>query len=266
MIITLTSDMGLKDFYVASLKGTILKELPEVNIVDISHYIRPFDIAHASFVLKNCFKDFPKGTIHIIGVNPESDNDTPHIIVENFDQYFIGADNGIFSLLFEKEPDGIWEITLNEESDSYSFPTKNIFIKAACHIARGGTPSVISKPKESLNKRELFRATVEPNNIKGTVTYIDAYGNIITNISRSLFNDVGKGRDFKIFLTKSGYSIYKISNKYGDVPEGEKVALFSSSGFLEIAINKGVEGSGGGAKQLFGLKLNDTITIEFKEV
>ncbi|MEC8603704.1 MAG: SAM-dependent chlorinase/fluorinase, partial [Bacteroidota bacterium] len=71
MIITLTTDMGISDFYVASIKGSILKELPEVNIIDISHVIRPFDILHASFVIKNCFKDFPKGTIHIIGINPE---------------------------------------------------------------------------------------------------------------------------------------------------------------------------------------------------
>lgn len=264
MIITLTTDMGLKDYYVASIKGSIMKELPDAKIVDISHFIQPFDISHASFVIKNCYKDFPKGTIHIIGVNPESNINTPHIIVENFNQYFIGADNGIFSLLFEKEPDAIWEISLNGELESYSFPTKNIFTKAACHIARGGLPSVISKPIKSYNKRELFRATVDPDVIKGTITYIDTYGNLITNISQQLFNDVCKGRPFKIFLTRSGYSIQKIHLKYGDVPEGEKVALFSSSGLLEIAINKGVDGSGGGANQLFGLKLNDTITIEFK--
>lgn len=264
MIITLTTDMGLKDYYVASIKGSIIKELPEVRIVDISHFIQPFDISHAAFVIKNCYKDFPKGTIHIIGINPESNDNCSHLIVENHQQYFIGSDNGIFSLLFEKEPDAIWKISLNEEVNSYSFPTKNIFTKAACHIARGGLPSVISKPIESYNKRELFRATVDPDLIKGTVSYIDSYGNIITNISQSLFNEIGKGRPFNILLTRSGYSINKIHLKYGDVPEGEKVALFSSSNLLEIAINKGVEGSGGGANQLFGLKLNDTITIEFK--
>jgi len=264
MIITLTTDMGLKDYYVASIKGSRIKELPEVRIIDISHSIQPFDISQAAFVIKNCYKEFPKGTIHVIGINPEANDNCSHIIVENHQQYFIGAYNGIFSLLFEKEPDAIWEISINEESNSYSFPTKNIFTKAACHIARGGLPSVISKPIASYNKRELFRATVDPDVIKGTVTYIDSYGNLITNISQQLFNEICKGRPFKIFLTRSGYSINKIHLKYGDVPEGEKVALFSSSGLLEIAINKGVDGSGGGASQLFGLKLNDTITIEFK--
>ncbi|MEC8968236.1 MAG: SAM hydroxide adenosyltransferase, partial [Bacteroidota bacterium] len=81
---------------------------------------------------------------------------------------------------------------------------------------------------------------------------------------KELFNEFGKNRAFKIFLTRSGYSINKIHKSYGEVPEGERTALFSTSGLLEIAINKGVVGSGGGANQLFGLKINDTITIEFK--
>jgi len=265
MIITLTTDMGLSDFYVASIKGNILKELPNANIVDISHVIRPFDISHASFVIKNCFHDFPKGTIHIIGINPEPDKINGHLIVENYGQFFIGSDNGIFSLLFNKNPDGIWSINFDEDLESHSFPTKNIFVKVACHIARGGLPALIGNPIESFNKKELFRAIEDNNSIKGTVNYIDTYGNVITNITKELFNEVGKNKSFKIFLTRSGYSINKINKAYGDVPEGERVALFSSSGFLEIAINKGVIGSGGGANQLFGLKINDTITIEFKQ-
>ena len=138
MIITLTTDMGLSDFYVASIKGNILKELPKANIVDISHVIRPFDISHASFVIKNCFRDFPKGTIHIIGINPEPNKMNGHLIVENYGQYFIGSDNGIFSLLFDKNPDAIWSINLEEDLDSYSFPTKNIFVKAGLKIEMVG--------------------------------------------------------------------------------------------------------------------------------
>jgi S-adenosylmethionine hydrolase len=97
------------------------------------------------------------------------------------------------------------------------------------------------------------------------VCYIDKYGNLMTNVTRQIFKDVGKNRMFKIFLTRSEYSIQKISSKYNDVPDGERVAIFGSSGFLEIAINKGVQGSGGGASQLFGIKINDIITIEFSE-
>mgnify|MGYP001287406374 FL=1 len=115
MLITLTSDMGLKDYYVASIKGAIYSQLPQVNIVDISHDIPAFDIIHASFVIKNTFKQFPKNTVHIIGIDSEINDDTDHIIVQNYDQYFIGTDNGIFSLIFDKQPDGAWKINKNDD-------------------------------------------------------------------------------------------------------------------------------------------------------
>ena len=265
-IITLTTDMGLKDYYVASVKGTILSQYPEAVIVDISHQIAPFDVVQAFFVLSNCYKDFPKGTIHIIGVNPFETDNIRHLLIEHEGHYFIGADNGIFSLLFSKNPANIYELNLVEDTLTQSFPTKNIFTIAATHIAKGGRPEIIGSRTDSLNKLQLFRATAESNIIKGTVIYIDSYGNVITNISIQLFNEVRKNRPFKIYLTRAGYTISKISKNYNEVPEGEKLALFSSSGHLEIAINKGVEGSGGGANKLFGLKISDTITIEFEDI
>ena len=265
MLITLTSDMGLKDYYVAAIKGSIYSQLPDVKIVDISHNIPPFDILHASFVLKNTFKQFPKNTIHIIGVDAEKNDENNHIIVKNYDQYFIGADNGIFSLIFDKKPDGIWNINIDTEINDYSFPTKDIFVPVACHLARGGLPSVVAKEIQEIKTKQLFRPIIDNSSIKAMVCYIDKYGNLMTNVTMQIFRDVGKNRSFKIFLTRSEYSIQKICSKYNDVPEGERVAIFGSSGFLEIAINKGVRGSGGGASQLFGIKINDIITIEFKE-
>jgi S-adenosyl-L-methionine hydrolase (adenosine-forming) len=265
MFITLTTDMGLKDYYVATLKGAIYSELPDVKIIDISHNIPPFDITNAAFVIKNSYKHFPKNTIHVIGIDAEPSDLKSHIIVKTQDQYFIGADNGIFSLIFDKQPDGVWEINLKTDSEEFSFPTKNIFIKAACHLARGGLPAVIGKPIEKIKSKQLFRPIIENDCIKGMVSYIDEYGNIITNINKQLFKEIGKNRSFNINLTRSGYSIQKIHKSYGEVPEGERIALFGSSSFLEISINKGVQGSGGGASQLFGIGLNDTITIDFKE-
>lgn len=122
----------------------------------------------------------------------------------------------------------------------------------------------IGIPVENLKMRSIFRPIAEENVIKGTVIYIDSYGNVITNISRSLFVSTGKGRGFSVNFRRDDYNINTISHSYSDVPVGEKVALFSSSGFLEIAINKGVEGSGGGASSLFGLKVNDTVRVEFE--
>ena len=255
--------MGLKDYYVASIKGAIHTQCPDATIVDISHNVPPFDIAQASFILRNTFGDFPAGTIHIISVNPEEDEQTEHLVVKHKGQYFIAADNGIFSLMFDGKPDEIFALNISQDSDQVTFPTKHLFVKAACHLARGGTPEVIGKKRDHIKELTHFRAVVEGNLIKGAVIFIDSYGNVVTNIDKATFGAAVKGRPFVIYLKSSRYEIRTIHNKYNDVPEGEKVALFGAGNFLEIAINRGVEGSGGGANKLFGMKMYDTIRVEF---
>lgn len=256
-IITLTSDLGLKDYYVASIKGAILSQNPDVTIVDITHEIPPFDMSKASLVVRNCYRDFPAGTVHIIGVNSETDLDIPHVAIFENGHYFIGADNGIFSLIFDKVPEKIVELNISQETDNVTFPTRDVFVKAACHIARGGTLELIGKIKETIETKSLFRAISENNSIRGMVSYIDHYGNLLSNISEQMFRTFGRGRRFVIYLRNSSYEISEITNAYNTVPEGEKVAMFSSTGFIEIAVNKG------NASKLFGVKESDLIRIEF---
>lgn len=261
-IITLISDMGHKDFYVAAIKGKILKQIDKpVTIVDVTHSVPPFDIQYAAFTLKNIYEEFPEGTVHIISVDSEITPRINPIIVKHKNQYFIGADNGIFSLAFDGIPENIYEITIKQDSDLLTFPTKTLFIKAACHLARGGTPEIIAKKITSITIKQTFRPVVNNNTLRGSVVYIDNYGNIITNISKRLFKEVGRGRKFSIFFRN--YDIDKISQSYFEAPLGEMVALFNSTDNLEIAINKGVRGGGGSASQLLGLKLNEIISIEF---
>ncbi len=256
-IITLTTDLGLQDYYVASVKGAILKELPEATIVDISHNITPFDLTRSAFVVKNAYQDFPEGSIHIIGINSDYDLKTPHVAVLYNGHYFIGADNGIFSLILDNPPEKIVELNISQDTDFITFPTKDIFVKAACHIARGGTIEVIGKAIPELSERTMFRAVTDNNIIKGIAIYIDHYGNIITNITERLFKEYGKGRAFKIFFRSAEYEIDTISKSYNSVVDGERVALFSSTGNIEIAINKD------NASKLFGIRQGDAIRVEF---
>jgi len=256
-IITLTTDLGSKDYYVASVKGAILSQTPDVSIIDITHDVPVFNFSKAAFIIKNCYQDFPEGTIHIIGVSSESSIDIPHVVVYKDGHYFIGADNGIFSLIFDSPPEKIVELNIMLDTDRVTFPTKDVFVKAACHIARGGTMEVIGKAKAELEVRTLFSAVSENNIIRGMASYIDHYGNIITNITEQLFKSYGRGRRFTIFFRNSNYEISHITDSYNSVPEGERVAMFSSTGFIEIAVNNG------NASKLFGLKENDIIRIEF---
>jgi len=254
-IITLTSDWGLKDHYMASVKGAIIKKLPDAQIIDISHNIPPFDTEQAAFVIRNAYPDFPEGTIHIIGINTEESDKFPHTVIEMNKQFFIGTDNGIFSLIFDKTPDRMLDMTITQDSDFFTFSTRDRFVKAAVHIAMNKPLSELGDPKSKLNDKILLQPVTDPNTIKGHVVYIDSYQNIITNISEPLFKEIGKGRQFNIFFRT--YEINKINKSYTDVPPGEIVALFDSNRYLEIAMNQG------NAAGLLGLGYKDMIRIEF---
>lgn len=263
-IITLTTDMGIKDFYVASIKGAIYTALPDAKIVDISHFVNPFDISQAAFILRNAYPDFPKSSIHIISVDPESVSGKFHVMVENNGHYFIGNDNGLFSLLFDQPLEKIWKLTPPSEIGSSAFPSKSVFVWAATQLAQDARPEDIGERIDAVALRSAFHPVITPQLIKGLVIFIDGYGNAITNITREVFEKACNHRKYAIYFRGDRVGISTISRTYNDVPPGEKLALFGAGDYLEIAINRGVEGSGGGASRLFGLKLNDTIRIEFE--
>jgi S-adenosylmethionine hydrolase len=137
-IITLTTDLGNKDFYLASIKGSILCQLPEVQIIDISHHIPSFNIAQGAYIFKNAYSYFPKKTVHVLGINCDYEKESRFLAIAYRDQYLLGPDNGIFSLILEAEPDKIVEIELFANENSKHFPLKDILIKAACHLSGGG--------------------------------------------------------------------------------------------------------------------------------
>ena len=265
-IITLTTDLGLKDHYVASVKGAILSQIPDINIVDITHNIDAFNISQTAYVIRNCYKNFPAGSIHILGVDAELSIDNSHLAVFAGGHYFIGTDNGTFPLLFDElKAEKIVQLNISQNTDSLTFPIKDVFVIAACHIARGGTLEIIGKEIAAFKeiKSELKPVTehdINTNNdiIKGAVVYIDTYGNATTNISKDLFEQVRKGRDFVILFGREDERISKLREKYKAANKGEKLAIFSVNGMLEIAQNKGR------ATDLLGLKIHDYVRIEFK--
>ena len=188
-IITLTTDFGHKDHFVGAIKGTILSNLPESNIVDISHSISPFNIQECAYILKNAYRSFPQGTVHIVGVDSEISPENEHIVVLVDGHYFVSANNGVISLITsEIKPEKVVEVQI-PNIDSGAFPVLNVFIQVACHIARGGKLEVIGKPFDALKELRDFEPRIlnEGKTISGNVIYIDNYGNVVTNIQRSLF-------------------------------------------------------------------------------
>tara|TARA_B100000780_G_C21094885_1_gene441485 strand:- start:300 stop:1103 length:804 start_codon:yes stop_codon:yes gene_type:complete len=264
-IITLTSDYGTKDYFTAAIKGALLSEAPEVQIVDISHKISPFNTEEAAYILKNAYHHFPEGTIHMIGIDAEATPNKLHIVCKVDGHYFIGADTGIFSLMFRHfKAEQIIALNISQDDDSIPFPMKDVFVKAACHINRGGTLQVIGRKINELKDLIDFQPTLSADRkiLNGQVIYIDHYGNIISNITEKVFKESFAGVEFEIKLPRK-YSIKTLHKSYSQVAEGEMLALFNSAGHLEVAMNKGDTNRANGASGLLGIKVKDPIRIEF---
>lgn len=255
-IITLTSDWGTRDHYTAVVKGTILSKLPGVNIVDITHNIDHFNVHQASFVIKNSYKHFPEGTVHIISINTEASVKQPHTVIYHEKQFFIGADNGIFSLIFDDIPENIFEISTFQDSDYFTFSTKDVFAKVACHLASGGKIEEVAVKRDDINRLIPYKPVADKDSINGMIMYIDSYENLITNITEKMFREMAKGRKFTISIR--GEEIGVISKAFSDVGRGDVLAFFGSSGYLVIAINHG------NAAGLLGLGYNDRVRVEFE--
>ncbi len=258
-IITLTTDLGNKDSYLATVKASIYSQISDVKIIDISNNISPFNIYEAAFILKNCYKDFPEGTIHIISVDDEISVRSEHVAIKVNNQYFIGSDNGLFTLfLNEIKAEKIVKLNISQKTNCTTFAIKNIFVPAACHLARGGTMEIIGTVTSDLEVQKMELQPVFNNNIlKGLIIYVDNYGNAFSNITKEQFYKL-KRNSFSIMFGREDEKITKISSKYKDVPIAEKLAIFGENNLLQIAINQGQ------ANKLLGLNLHETIRVEFK--
>ncbi len=263
-IITLTSDYGADSLYAAALRGTIISRDPSIRIVDISHTISPFDTNQAAFALRSTASHFPKGTVHLIAMNSNQTGDYLHRVMELAGQFYVALDDGIFSLIADREPEAVYDITVTSESDILTFPERHIFAQVACHLVQGGVPAVIGRPATGWVESEWQRPLIGTDYVQGIVLHVDTYGNLITNIDQRTFREVGKDRSFRIPLRTSRMDVSRIHKHYGAVPDGERVALFNHMGLLEIAINHGANATGGGASQLFGLGTASVVRIEFQ--
>ncbi|MEC8758248.1 MAG: SAM-dependent chlorinase/fluorinase, partial [Bacteroidota bacterium] len=250
--------------YAVALKGAIIQRDPGIRIVDITHGIRPYDTNQAAFALRASIPHFPKGTVHLIALNTNTTEDYVHRVMELGGQFFVGLDDGIFSLIADREPDALHNITISSESDIETFPERHVFVQVACHLAQGGVPAVIGRPAERWVESQWQQPLIGQDYLQGTILHVDRYGNLITNIDQRTFREVGKDRGFKIPLRTARMDLTRIHTSYSGVPSGERLALFNHMGLLEIAIRHGADGHGGGASQLFGFGVGDTLRIEFE--
>ncbi|NPA67794.1 MAG: SAM-dependent chlorinase/fluorinase [Chlorobi bacterium] len=257
-VITLISDRKTEDFFLGRLKGQILSICEDVQIIDLAHNIGYHSISRAAFILKNSWRHFPKGTVHIIGVDGECLEDRKHIIAEVYDQYFITSDNGLLSLVFGKnELKEVIKIEICREGTVMT-PALFDFGKTACKIIKGTKTGELGTKTSEYKRLTAIKPSYGDSHILGQMVYKDSYGNAVSNITFDLFQEVGKGRSYVIYAGSTANKINKISIRYQDVEEGELAAVFNSMGLLEIAMNKG------NLAELMNFSKDTQIRIEFK--
>ncbi|MEL7124287.1 MAG: SAM-dependent chlorinase/fluorinase [Bacteroidota bacterium] len=255
-VITLTTDLGIKDYYLATLKGFLLRSVNNYPIIDITHNIESHDIVQAAFIFKNAWHAFPESSIHLLSVKNYYGEKRRFIAFEYQKHFFVGPDNGLFSLVF---PD--WNQIITYELNrmvTASFPSQELFAHAVKYIHDNNTLTEIGPKVTDTVSRITFQPVLTQSEIKGSVIHIDKYENVIINISKELFYQVGNNRSFSLYFKRHD-PITKMASFYHDVPVGETLCLFNSAHLLEIAVNMGK------ASTLLGLQIEDTIQITFHD-
>lgn len=255
-IITLTTDFGLQDYYVSAMKAVMLGIAPDARFVDISHEIPSQDIMAGSWVLKNSAMLFPPDTVHVVVVDPGVGTDRDAIALRIEDQYFVGPDNGIFSILTEQKNYKAIRLANKKfwgDKASNTFHGRDIFAPVAAHLSNGVNFDELGEPVDELVTYRWAEPIADKDGLQGWVIHIDKFGNLITNLSASMIESVIGDKSVKIYVGNT--ILDEIVTTFGSVLEGEPAAFIGSSGMLEIGINKG------DAREMLGVQKGAQISL-----
>ena len=260
-IVTLTTDFGTADYYVGAMKGVILNTCPEAQVVDLCHDVMAYDILDAAFTIAQSYKYYPLRTIHVVVVDPGVGTQRRPLLVSGDQHYFIAPDNGVLSLIYpQQEKLSVWHIT----GDHYfrlpvsaTFHARDVFAAVAGWLAKGTEARQFGDEIEDYTKLAIPKAqALSEKSWKGMVLKVDRFGNVITNIAAedcaALFAEPTP--PFKV--TAGGKEITRLVPNYAEGPANELVALLGSSGYLEIATNRG------GAARLLGISRGGEVKLE----
>jgi hypothetical protein len=241
-IITLTTDFGLRDSYVAEMKGVILGICPDARIVDVSHEVEKFNIRMGTFILACAAPSFPKGTIHVAVVDPGVGTKRKPILIQTRQAYFIGPDNGILILAAKKQGiEHVYEITnrkLIRPEVSNTFHGRDIFAPTAAHLAKGTAASQFGRHAKRLSTPDFVKAKIKEDRLIGEVIHVDDFGNIITNLDWEVVRPLCTEKVIIVKL-KNKEVKSKLCKTYGEAEKQKPFAIVGSHGFLEFSVNQG---------------------------
>lgn len=255
-LITLTTDFGTRDGYVAAMKGSMLSICPQATLVDISHDIAPQHVAAAAFVLQTSYSFFPPGTVHLVVVDPGVGTTRRALAIAMAGMWFVGPDNGVFDPLWQTlQPAQAYELTADRfwrAKVSATFHGRDIFGPVAALLAGGIRPQELGRPIDTIVPLETAAPQRNGTAISGSVVYIDHFGNCITNITTT---DLGDMPPERLQIRVHDKELGRLCTTYGDVAPGTALALIGSSGHLEIAVRDG------NASQILGLTVGIPVAV-----
>lgn len=237
-LITLTSDLGLQSYLAGSVKGQLLQINPNFKLIDISHSVANFNSSIGAYICRNALQNFSSGTYHLWFINLFDTNSNFLLVAKHKEHFIITVDNSLLTLALQSEPDEVVRFAIPEGTPRNVIAYSKLYGKIIADLENGKPLSSLGAAATDLEYKEPLPIRQVGDKLVVKVIFIDSYENVVLNIHRSTFESIRNGREFKIVL-KSNDSIDKISESYADVPEGEKLAYFNASDFLEIAVNKG---------------------------
>ena len=258
-VITLTTDFGLKDAYVAEMKAVILSICPNALIVDVSHQIEKFNIRMGAFVLASASPYFPEGTIHVAVIDPSVGTERQHVLVETGKGYFIGPDNGVLTLAV-RNAGGVLHVRRITDKHfmrskvSNTFHGRDVFAPVAAHLARGRLAKEFGPEIGKIAVPEFARVSKRRDALIGEVVHIDDFGNIITNFREKEVALVGYKPTIMVKLRNTKLKL-KFCKTYADVERKEPLTLIGSHDFFEISVNQG------NAAEIFEIKVGEKVTL-----
>lgn len=265
-IVTFITDYGPRDYHVAIAKAQLLNWAPTAIVVDIAHGVEHFDLVETAYLMRSCWKSFPMGTTHVLGVKSELTR-LPLVALKD-NQYFISSDNGVLNMIFDGAPDEIYEIDLPIQDNDMSFPLGNIFMQIAAHLSRGGQPQMIGKRTDEWKHQEFPKAYLSAGGIQCQVIHIDDYGNMVLNFTKQMFEDYIGRRSFIIHARathKSGLRSIFNSLHPAELGDGIPFATWGENGYLVIAMKNATLINGGGAARLMGYGKMSNLFIEIND-
>ncbi|WP_462137161.1 SAM hydrolase/SAM-dependent halogenase family protein [Candidatus Mycalebacterium sp.] len=243
-VIAICSDFGSRDHFTGVMKGVILSINPKARLVDLACELDSFNVRRAAFVIKNSYPFFRPQTVHLAVVDPGVGSGRKPIAVQAGENFFVGPDNGIFTHVFKNFPSfSAYEIenpAYTLKATGSTFHGRDIFAPAAAHLSLGVKPSELGRAVEKPVMLEVAETVIlNAQTVEGIAVYADAFGNLISNIAAD-------GIENPVEVEIAGTFIDGVSDSYSSRAPGKAVAVRGSSGFLEIAVNKG------GALERFG--------------